>query len=257
VSGSRSLKALVVALVSWELVAVLARVPASASAVGLVLIGTAAAWARAWEAVVLAALFLLMLLWHLIAPDAWSGIPSLPFLVPFLAVLPLAAALPGRNRLAWLRFGRMDHWGWVAFTSVASVGALLAWATWTDNLGVGSDLARATRGLSRAGMAGVILAFALVNAYAEEVVYRGVVQEALRRALGPGWPTLALQAAAFASVHFHEGFPNGAVGTAMVFIYGLMLGWLRERGGGIGAPWVAHVVADLVIALVLVAPYLP
>lgn len=92
------------------------------------------------------------------------------------------------------------------------------------------------------------LVFALVNAMAEELVYRGVVMRALlplgsRRAI-------LLQAAAFGVIHL-DGFPSGWWGVAMTVLYGAVLGWLRLRTRGLAAPFSVHVTADLVIAFLV------
>jgi len=95
------------------------------------------------------------------------------------------------------------------------------------------------------------LGFAAVNAAAEEAVYRGFIQCALEDALGVGTAALLLQAAAFGVLHIN-GFPRGAAGIVLAFVYGLLLGTIRRRAGGMFAPWVAHVCADLVIFGILV-----
>jgi membrane protease YdiL (CAAX protease family) len=97
--------------------------------------------------------------------------------------------------------------------------------------------------------AGVL--FAVVNATLEEVVFRGVLFEALLVELGPK-AGLAAQAVLFGMAHLH-GIPNGVLGVGMVTVYGLMLGSLRRRAEGLGAPIVAHIFADATIfALVAV-----
>jgi uncharacterized protein len=96
------------------------------------------------------------------------------------------------------------------------------------------------------------LVFALVNASIEEAAYRGVVLAALDVALGPGIVAIVLQAIAFGALHVH-GFPSGAVGVELACLYGLALGALRRRAGGLLAPWIAHVLTDLVIVSIVVA----
>lgn len=93
--------------------------------------------------------------------------------------------------------------------------------------------------------------FALVNAFAEEVIFRGIMQGALSRAFRRQCLVVILQASAFAAFHFAGGFPNGYIGYLMTFIYGLMLGYLRERSQGLLAPFSAHVMADLAIGYFL------
>ena len=96
------------------------------------------------------------------------------------------------------------------------------------------------------------LIFAPVNASIEEAAYRGVVLAALDVALGPGVAAIVLQAMAFGALHVH-GFPRGAVGVGLACLYGLALGALRRRAGGLLAPWIAHVLTDLVIASIVLA----
>ncbi len=97
-----------------------------------------------------------------------------------------------------------------------------------------------------------IPAFAFVNAFAEEVVYRGILQESLSNTFAAQPLVFLLQGSAFAAIHFASGFPNGFMGYGMVLIYGLMLGYLRWRTKGILAPYIAHVVADLCIGYFLI-----
>jgi hypothetical protein len=96
------------------------------------------------------------------------------------------------------------------------------------------------------------LVFALLNAAIEEAAYRGVVLAALDVALGPGPAAVVLQAIAFGALHVH-GFPRGAAGVGLACLYGLALGALRRRAGGLLAPWIAHVMTDLVVAGIVLA----
>jgi len=63
--------------------------------------------------------------------------------------------------------------------------------------------------------------------------------------------SLLLQACLFGALHFLQGFPRGAWGFGMAFIYGIMLGHIRRKSRGMPAPWLAHVCADLVIFAIL------
>ena len=95
--------------------------------------------------------------------------------------------------------------------------------------------------------------FSVVNAAVEEAAYRGVVLGALETARVPTATALVLQAAAFAALHFQAGFPRGLVGVALTFVYGLVLGALRRRAGGLLAPVITHVLTDLVIVTIVLA----
>jgi len=128
-------------------------------------------------------------------------------------------------------------------------GIINIWAFWTDHLGIGAQMILQFKAFPRWHVLGAgIPLFALINAFSEEVVYRGVLQEALFATLRKTSLAVLLQADAFAMEHFAVGFPNGYWGYAMVLVYGGMLGYLRVRTRGMLAPFLAHVVADLVIA---------
>jgi len=91
------------------------------------------------------------------------------------------------------------------------------------------------------------LLFSMVNAAVEEGAYRGVILHALDSSLGPGFAALLLQAVAFGAIHI-RGFPRGLLGVGLAYIYGLLMGVIRRRAGGMFAPWIAHVFTDVVIA---------
>ncbi|WP_165821015.1 CPBP family intramembrane glutamic endopeptidase [Nocardioides gansuensis] len=89
------------------------------------------------------------------------------------------------------------------------------------------------------------LAFGLLNALVEELLFRGAVLHHLGNALGK-WTAVLVQALAFGMLHLN-GYPYGPVGVGLAFVYGLLLGAMRLRSGGLLAPWIAHVLTDLVI----------
>lgn len=93
--------------------------------------------------------------------------------------------------------------------------------------------------------------FSLVNAVLEESAYRGVVQYSLESATGVGGTALVLQATAFAALHYQAGFPRGVVGVGLTAVYGLVLGAMRRRAGGLMAPVFTHVLTDLVIVMIV------
>ena len=96
---------------------------------------------------------------------------------------------------------------------------------------------------------------AVVNAVVEESVYRGIVQDSLDRVLRPGVTALVLQAAVFAALHFPSGILQGFAGVGLAFCYGLVLGLLRRRSGGLAVPVIAHTVTDLVIVGLVLARF--
>ena len=94
--------------------------------------------------------------------------------------------------------------------------------------------------------------FCVFNAVFEEIVFRGILFDALRAARGLP-VALVVTAVAFGFGHY-GGYPPGWVGGVMAGFYGLVLGLLRLHSRGLGAPIVAHVFADATI-LVLLAEY--
>ncbi len=97
------------------------------------------------------------------------------------------------------------------------------------------------------------LLFSLVNAAVEEAAYRGVVLGALNKARITSPAALVLQAMAFAALHFRAGFPRGVVGVELTFVYGLVLGEICRRAGGLMAPFITHVLTDMVIVTIVLA----
>jgi membrane protease YdiL (CAAX protease family) len=189
-------------------------------------------------------------------PAILYSLPTAPFLVP--AALALVCCLPFtglRAQFKWFRKGSPDQVSWflVVLTSLVSALALVLWALWTDYLGIASTMLSTFRQVPVWFMVLVgIPCFALLNAFAEEVVYRGILQDALEKCFGEKQGLILMaQASAFAAAHYVGGFPNGKTGYLMTFAYALMLGYLRDRSRGMLAPYLAHVAADYVIGLTL------
>lgn len=215
---------------------------------------------HAREVVPFAVLMFMLSAYTALAPLPMVMVPTLPFLIPLLVSILLLSRTPYRSEATrWIKAGKGDLFSIVftGATGIASTGALVLWAIWTDQLGIGERMVQGFAGIPFWILVGFgIPAFAVLNAVAEECVYRGVMQEALTRTLGSTPLILVLQAGAFAAVHFKMGFPNGLMGYAMVFVYGLALGYLRHRTGGMRWPIAAHVLADLTIGYVLIFKFL-
>ena len=150
-----------------------------------------------------------------------------------------------------LRFGRRlttaEAWVVVGLV-VSSASVLLVFSRLAPpHLGTG---ARFLVALSPSSLVAVGVAFAVVNAFVEEVLFRGAVLHHLAHVLG-SWPAVLVQALAFGTLHLN-GYPYGLVGMVLASVYGLLLGALRLRSGGLLAPWIAHVCADAVIFVLIV-----
>ncbi len=99
-----------------------------------------------------------------------------------------------------------------------------------------------------AAMVGQVLVAAPVL---EELLYRGLLQDGLRRfGLGP-WPAIAATSAVFAAMHWPNTEPHAVVG---LFVLSLCFGWAFERTGRLTASIVMHVLfnaGNLAAALLL------
>ena len=192
---------------------------------------------------------LLALIWALVVGfvphiQLWPLNPLAPLIVYGMAVV-LTPQL--RRSVGWLRTGhfRPDVRLLVVATVIVSSAALVIWTVFTK-----PDLQRHLALIPEMPLWVYPLAaigFATINAAMEEIIFRGVMMEALDSALGETYWSVGTQAVSFAALHYLAGFPNGVLGFLMVFVYGVMLGLVRRRSKGLFAPWVAHVAADITI----------
>ena len=173
-----------------------------------------------------------------------------------LGLLCYAALVRGvpwlRGTATWARWGSFD--ATVRFFSiVASLLAAVALVSWY--LLLHPNIAGIVKAFVPALPLGLLIAggliFSMVNAAVEEGAYRGVILHALDTSLGPGFAALLLQALAFGAIHI-RGFPRGWLGVGLACIYGLLMGVIRRRAGGMFAPWIAHVFTDVVIAGIVI-----
>jgi CAAX protease family protein len=181
--------------------------------------------------------------------SALIAVAPLVRLWPAPLLLALSAVLGvSRFRANWLERG--DCGGrvipWIVAVAVLSAGGLVAW--WAVARPSPADMPRLPVELHPALLTVGLVAWAALNAAAEELYFRGALQHALVRTLGRGG--VVVQAVAFGFMHYH-GFPRGGSGVVLATIFGLMTGALRSRAGGLLAPWIAHLAADLTIVLIL------
>jgi hypothetical protein len=216
----------------------------------LLLILVAAAMLRCYAAVHISLLGVLMIAvgqagtffrgwpFHLLAPLAVYG--AIVYILPVL-----------RNSTNWMKTGTIDSRivRLIVTVSLLSGIALIGWVMLSN-----ADMRPYLEVLPQLPvwcypLAG--LGFAIINAAMEEAVFRGVVMDALDRALGGGYASVGIQAILFGAHHYLAGFPNGASGLVLTLIYGFLLGILRRLSGGMLAPLMAHIAADLVIFIIL------
>ena len=92
--------------------------------------------------------------------------------------------------------------------------------------------------------------FAVLNAFLEELLFRGVFFFAVEAQTGAPM-AVVITAALFGYGHMH-GYPPGPLGAVLAGVYGLALGWLRVSTGGLGLPVLAHIAADATIFIIVV-----
>jgi membrane protease YdiL (CAAX protease family) len=206
---------------------------------------------RAVYAIHIALFALAWMLWVGYFPDLqWWPFHLLGPLIVYGAAVTLFPPL--RRPVGWLRVGSLGDavWSMVVATAIISAAALILWTAFAKPNLAGSFAMMPAMPLYVYPLAAI--GFAFLNAAMEEVVFRGIMLEALDSALGETSWSLGMQAVSFAALHYRSGFPNGGLGVLMVFVYGLMLGMVRRRAGGLLAPWIAHVAADITIFTTLV-----
>lgn len=175
----------------------------------------------------------------------------LNLLVPLAAYALIVAVIPALRRgVHWLRVGRLDAvvLGGTATVILVSTSALVLWFVLAR-----PDVASLADQIPHVSPVELVLlgaGFSVFNALMEEAVFRGVLQEALAAEWGPWW-AVGLQAVLFGVIH-GQGFPGGVAGMVMTSLFGLALGLLRQRSGGMAASCVAHVCADATIFALLV-----
>ncbi len=166
------------------------------------------------------------------------------------------------SRLPWLREVAPWRRVWSCNLRQGAVGAavglvagLALWVWYEQRPEQLADIIDLTSDWSIWTLSSLGVIAAVVNAVVEEAVYRGIVQDSLERVLRPGVTALVLQAAVFAALHFPSGILQGFAGVGLAFSYGLVLGLLRRRSGGLAVPVIAHTVTDLVIVGVVLARF--
>jgi membrane protease YdiL (CAAX protease family) len=170
--------------------------------------------------------------WHLLTPVLIYG--------GIVAVVP-----PLRRSLDWLRVGRLD--GRILAVSAAIV-LISAAALVLYYLVFRPDLQYLAEHLPTGTGMTLLLAgafFSVTNAVLEEIVFRGVLQQAFAARLGIS-AAVVLQGVAFGIAHLH-GYPPGPVGAVLAGIDGIVQGALRQWSGGLAAAVLTHICADATI----------
>ena len=250
--ASRTERALVVALTALITIASLVPLAAAAPVAVPIVALTIVAWRIRSLAATAVGLFAVACL---VLAVAGIGPQQIVFSIAFVgSALVMWRVAWLRGATAWLQRGRLDRTLLAFAVGIAAVSglALLAWYT-VARPDLSDVLDTYVRDQPLWLLVPGALLFSMVNAAIEEGAYRGLLLGALDATLGPGPIAVVLQAIAFGALHMHGGFPRGVVGVGLAFVYGMLLGALRRRAGGLRAPWVAHVLTDMAIAGIVLA----
>jgi membrane protease YdiL (CAAX protease family) len=172
------------------------------------------------------------------------------WLVPLAVYGILVAAVPAlRASFQPWRFGRVTTAGVLAALILAagSCAVLVAFEILTH-----PDVSEYRSFLPVSALGGVIAAgviFPILNALLEEIVFRGVLFDAVESQWG-AWVAITVTAALFGYGHM-RGYPAGLAGAVLAGIYGLCIGGLRVFTGGIGLGVFAHIAADATIYFIV------
>lgn len=176
---------------------------------------------------------------------------------PLIWIAPLAGYFalvvllrPLRTTFTGWSFGRVNSPAILATIVIAvlSSATLMLFQSWSQ-----PDLHTYASALPKLPGGAILIAgivFAILNAFLEELIFRGVLFTAIESQVNTTM-TVIITAALFGYGHMH-GYPPGPIGAVLAGIYGLMLGWLRVFTGGLGLPVLAHIVADATIFVIVV-----
>ncbi len=192
-----------------------------------------------------------------------SMIPGLftPSAKPLAYVVPLVYLLAERRRVgrSWEEigirtrtFGRdlLANWHLFLFVAVVlqMIPILLARFWWPELL----DHIRARVPLLVPSALGTLIGIIVVIALLEELIYRCLFQQRLAWCLSGSFAILAASLA-FAFQHYTPGPPAiVAADLLMVFVDGLVYGWIFARCHNCLVSWSAHAAADIFAVVLLI-----
>lgn len=177
------------------------------------------------------------------------GFPGVDFLLPLLLYIIIANKMILCTRISWFRKGKFDRLslGLIMVLCIISGFALWLWSLLRPD--VVAEFLLMLPDMGWMGLLGAGVAFAFTNAFVEEALFRGAIRDGLLQFLTPRIEVFTTSLL-FAVFHIN-GFPGGVLGVAMVFMWGVVLGIIRNRTGGLLGPFAAHVVADITIFILL------
>ncbi|MEV2267481.1 CPBP family intramembrane glutamic endopeptidase [Nonomuraea africana] len=145
--------------------------------------------------------------------------------------------------------GRL-RWRWMTECAAIGVVALVLGqaALWVAYVVTGEDTSELLGWRGWGGFLPALVVIVLLvpfQAAAEEYIFRGWLLQAFGAYIRSPWPGIVVGSAGFAALHAYTDW-----GILDVFSFGVLMGWLAVRTGGLEAPIAMHVVNNtLVFAL--------
>ncbi|XVQ09867.1 lysostaphin resistance A-like protein [Spirillospora sp. CA-255316] len=199
-------------------------------------------------------------------------VPTSMTLAAFLPVVAVAAWMIQRRSPGSVSSvaGRL-RWRWLLTCTALALAAIMVMYGLDAVLGaIWPELGEMGAGSAWVGweaflpVAGVVVVVTVFQATAEEYVFRGWLLQGIASCVprsrdgmigrvaavvfGAPWPAIVISAALFTSVHGYTG-----LGMLWVVLFGLVLGWLAVRTGGLEAGIAFHVVLNINAFLFLAA----
>jgi membrane protease YdiL (CAAX protease family) len=195
-----------------------------------------------WRAVH-GALFVVLMIGTLLV-SALRNWPWL-WLAPLTSYFAVVACVPPMRRsFQWLRVGRVTGKSLGVSVALIAVTSSALWLFHHTTHGLASSGPPLPLRNFGAGLASCIT-FATLNGIFEELVFRGILFDALESQWGK-WLALLLTSVAFGVGHLH-GYPSNPIGGCLAGLFGAALGGLRLWTSGLALPIVVHIAADATI----------
>ena len=177
--------------------------------------------------------------------------PGISYVIPIVLYFSLVFTIKSlRKNVKFLTVGNFDLFSVLLFCILVflSVTGIVGWKVLSrpDISSIIAWIPRVHPLLLLAGGFG----FAISNSFVEEFIFRGALWDGLEASNFGNYVMIILQAALFSVWHF-KGFPGGIIGSILVFVWGVFLGIIRQRTGGLFTPVLAHICADITIFLII------
>jgi len=173
------------------------------------------------------------------------------WVVPLAGYFLMAVFVPRlRSSMIWLRVGKVSR---ASIATTVGIMALTSLALVAFDTIAKPDLSNYRGAVPLERFGGVVTAgvvFTVVNATLEELVFRGVLFDAIRSQWNV-WVTMVATSVLFGLGHVH-GYPPGLWGVGLAVVFGFAVGVLRVWTGGLALPIIAHMGADATIYCILV-----